>query len=108
MSISPVLSRLVVQGVVGARVQGSKLVSCSVAPASLTIPAGVREIASYCFSGQDNLVEIYLVNDVCKVGRACFANCPKLERIVCSLVLREYESELKSGNNAVVIFREGL
>ena len=107
MSISPVLSRLSVQGVVGAKVQGSKLVSCSLAPASLTIPAGIREIASYCFSGQDELVEVYLINGVAKVGKACFANCPKLERIVCKKSLRQYESELKSGNNAVVIFREG-
>lgn len=106
MSISPVLSRLSVQGVVGAKVQGSKLVSCSLAPASLTIPAGIRELASYCLSGQDNLTEVFLVNGVERVGRACFANCPKLGRIVCKKSLRKYESELRSGNNAIVIFRE--
>lgn len=107
MSYSPVLSRLSVQGVVGAKVQGSKLISCSVAPTSLTIPAGIKELSSYCLSGQDNLVEVFLVNGVEKVGKACFANCPKLERIVCKKSLRQYEPELKSGNNAIVIFREG-
>lgn len=107
MSISPVLSRLVVQGVVGAKVQGNKLVSCSLAPASLIIPVGIREIASYCFSGQDNLEEVFLVNDVVKVGMACFANCPKLRRIVCRKSLIQFEPELRSGNHAIVVYREG-
>lgn len=107
MSISPVLTRLALQGVVGARVQGSKLISCSLAPTSLTIPAGITEIASYCFSGQDHLVQVYLVNDVVRVGQACFANCPKLRLIVCNKVLKPYEMELRSGNRAVVYFREG-
>ena len=101
------MSKLTVQGVVGAKVHGSTFVSCNLAPISLTIPAGVHELASYCFSGQDKLAEIFLVNDVVKVGRACFANCPNLSRIVCNPCLRKYEAELKSGNHATVIYREG-
>lgn len=107
MSRPLALSKLRVQGVVGAEVRGRRLLSCSLAPSSLTIPSGVTEIADYCFSGQDNLIEVYLVNDVTKVGRACFANCPKLVRIVCNPCLKEYERELKSGNHATVIYREG-
>ena len=106
MKDEPVLSRLKIQGVVGAKVRGGRLISCFSAPSHLTVPAGITELGSYCFSGQDNLVEVWLVNDVIKVGRACFANCPKLKRIVCNRVLRGYESYLRSGNNAVIVFRE--
>ena len=107
MSSSPVLARLVVQGVIGANVRGSLFVSCALAPAYLVIPAGITRIESFCFSGQDVLTAVYLINDVREVGRACFANCPKLERIVCNKALQPYEAELKSGNNAVVVYREG-
>ena len=107
MSSHSVLAKLKLQGVVGAEVRGGVLISCSSAPASLTIPAGIIEIASYCFSGQDKLMEIYLVNNVVRVGKACFANCPNLVRIICNESLRSYSSELKSGNHALVIYREG-
>lgn len=107
MSYTTVMSKLTVQGVVGAKVHGSKMISCTSAPTSLTIPAGICEIASYCFSGQDRLTEIYLVNDVRVVGKACFANCPKLTRIICNPCLKKYDAELRSGNHAAVVYREG-
>lgn len=106
MKEEPVVSRLTIQGVVGAKVRDGKLISCSSAPSHLTVPSGITELESYCFSGQDNLVEVWLINDVVKVGRACFANCPKLKKIVCNTALRGYETVLRSGNNAVVVFRE--
>lgn len=106
MSREPGMPRFTMQGVVGAKVVGNKLVSCKVAPACVTIPRGIRELGDYCFSGQDRLIEVKLINDVSVIGRACFANCPNLVRIVCNNRLRVYEKELRSGNQAVIVYRE--
>ena len=107
MSSNSVLAKLKLQGVVGAEVKNGVLLSCTSAPASFTIPAGIVELADFCLSGQDNLRQVFLINNVSKVGTACFANCPKLVQIICNPSLRKYHKELKSGNHAIVIYREG-
>ena len=106
MNNTPVMARLAVQGVTVAKVDGSVFISCTSAPVSLTVPHGVTELASFCFSGQDNLKCIYLIHDVKVVGKACFANCPHLEKIVCNKRLKPFEQDLRSGNKARIVYRE--
>lgn len=105
MNVDEALARLKFQGVVGARLVGGVLVSCSLVPATITIPRGIVELKSYCCSGQDKLEQVYLINGVVRVGSGCFANCPNLVRIVCKEELRPYEDALKYGNHAKIEYR---
>lgn len=99
-----VLAKLIVQGTKGVVMEGTKFKSCISTPNSLTIPRGICVIGKGCFSGQDNLEWICLPSSIISVEPMCFANCPNLKVIKCHSDLTDFESILKYGNNAEVIY----
>ena len=102
--MSKIEAEFTYQGAKGFIIKDNCLVSCEITPDVLVVPKGITKIGRGCFSGHDNLKKCIISSSVVEVEKFCFANCPNLEYIKCGDNLRKYESILKYGNEAKIIY----
>lgn len=98
-------SLLKFQGVIGANIVNGVFVSCKSVGKVLSLD-NIVGIGDGALSGQDNLVTVKLGSSINSVGRSCFANCHNLKEIIVPRKLSRFEDRLKSGNNAVICYKD--
>jgi hypothetical protein len=99
-----IYTKLTIQGVTGAVIVNGTLKTCKSAPVFLSIPRECTALGDSCLSGQDDLEVLRLHSTITSVGKCVLSNCNNLKTIKCSEKLKKFESLLKYGNNAEVVY----